>query len=291
MTSVNEGTRKKAKPAKTLILGLLVLIGLSAGSALVAADHEGWHTQDRDDLDAHCPDHQGHENKVDNPSGDSVHMVTVDGVDVWLYFSEDLFTVEFYADENLTTPISVEFCIKAGDKAGGIETGTEGHVSWLNQGGQRPEISYVVVYALAPPDNGPPDNGPPDNDVPPIIIDEPCVGPQWITGFAEAEPPTNVIEWDSFEGATGYNLYRATEGGAFVLYATTDAGTTTFHDTDVVPFTTYQYQVSAQMGEEESDICDMVEVTAIPVFPSLIAGALAAAIGIGAYAASSRRKD
>lgn len=268
MTSLR-ANRTKARRTKTLIIAFIAIIGLSVSGGLAAAEH----SKDREELDQHCPDHQGHPNKVDNPGANSTHNVTVDNVTVWLSFNETLHSVEFFADENLTVPIAVEFCIKAGDRAGGKETGIEGHVSWKNQGGQTPEISYVVVYKII------------DDDPEPV-----CIGPQWISGSAEANPPMNQLEWDSFPNATGYALYRATAGGNFSLLTQTDANTTSFSDFDVDVGTTYQYRVTAKLNGEETDHCDEVEITAIPVFTTLLAGALAGVLAIGAYA-SIRRKD
>ena len=264
-----ETKRTKARHTKAALIGLMLLVGLSVGGTLVVAEH----SQDREDLDEHCPDHQGHPGKVEASgepaSGNETILVNGDLVNVLIEGQNVTF-------RNATTwePIEVEFCIKAADKAGGMETGSEGHVSWETMGGQIPDISYVVVYRVVEPVNGP----------------EPCIGPQWINGTAHASPPTNEIEWDSFPNATGYALYRATEGGPFTLLTQTDANTTAFNDTAVEVGTTYQYEVAAKLNGEESDRCDQVEVTAIPVFTSLVAAAAAAAIGIGAYAVS-RRKD
>ncbi len=263
-------SRTKARRTKTLLIALVAMIGLSMTGALVVADH----SKDREELDDHCPDHEGHPNKVENPDSGSVHNVTVDNTTVWLHFSDDLESVEFFADENGTIPIAVEFCIKAGDKAGGKETGIEGHVSWENNGGQTPGISYVIVYRIIDDENG----------------SEPCIGPQSIRGMAEDSPPMNSLDWDSFPNATGYNLYRATEGGPFMILNQTDANTTSYQDFDVDVGTTYQYRVTAQLGEEESDHCDEVEITAIPVFTSVIAGALAGVLAIGAYVGTRRKQ-
>lgn len=261
--------RTKARRTNALLIALVAIIGLSVTGVVVVADH----SKDREDLDAHCPDHEGHPNKVENPDSGSVHNVTVDNMTVWLHFSDDLKSVEFFADENGTIPIAVEFCIKAADKAGGKETGIEGHVSWENKGDQIPEISYVIVYRIIDGENGP----------------EPCIGPQSIRGSAEDSPPMNSLDWDSFPNATGYNLYRATEGGPFVLLTETDANTTSHEDFDVEVGTTYQYRVTAQLGEEESDHCDEVEITAIPVFTTALAGVLAGVLAVGAYVVSRRK--
>jgi hypothetical protein len=40
----------------------------------------------------------------------------------------------------------MQFCVKAGTDNSGLETGSSFTVDWLNNGGQTPDISYVVVY-------------------------------------------------------------------------------------------------------------------------------------------------
>lgn len=118
----------------------------------------------------------------------------------------------------------------------------------------------------------------------------PVCGPENIRGRAEANPPTNVVAWDAFHNATSYNIERATGNGAFEPLGTTNH--TEFHDDNVTVGTTYQYRVTALSGTWESESCDdeVAQITAIPVFTSLVAAVAAAAIGVGAYVAS-RRKD
>jgi hypothetical protein len=43
-------------------------------------------------------------------------------------------------------PVVMQFCVKAGTDNSGLETGSSFTVDWLNDGGQTPDISYVVVY-------------------------------------------------------------------------------------------------------------------------------------------------
>ena len=95
------------------------------------------------------------------------------------------------------------------------------------------------------------------------------------------------MSWDAFAGATAYNVYRAEGSGDLELVATVTG--TTFQDEDVVAGTTYTYTVTAMVGGVETEACELVEITAIPVFPTLIAGALAGIAGIGSYAFLRRR--
>ncbi|MGH2555430.1 MAG: hypothetical protein ACRDHO_06905, partial [Actinomycetota bacterium] len=43
-------------------------------------------------------------------------------------------------------PVVMQFCVKAGTDNSGLEIGSSFTVDWLNNGGQTPDISYVVVY-------------------------------------------------------------------------------------------------------------------------------------------------
>jgi len=95
------------------------------------------------------------------------------------------------------------------------------------------------------------------------------------------------VTWTALDNATEYNVHRAEGGGEAEVVATvTD---TVFEDTDVVAGTTYTYSVTAMVDGNETEACEGAEVTAIPVFPTLIAGALAGIAGIGSYALLRRR--
>lgn len=142
-------------------VALMAMLGLAvATGGPVGAEHD----RDRDELDKHCPEHGGHPGKVADPVPGSAHGLVVDGADVWLHVGEDARSVQFSADEAGEVPSEVEFCIKAGDRAGGIETAHEGHVAWETKGAatakdkgkqkdkdpKRPGIGYVVVYGAVP---------------------------------------------------------------------------------------------------------------------------------------------
>lgn len=116
---------------------------------------------------------------------------------------------------------------------------------------------------------------------------EACVGPQEITGQA-FEDSANHIEWSAFEGADGYNLYRHDGDEEFELLTTTEANVTESLDDDVVHDTTYTYTVTAVVDDEETDACDKVEITAIPVLPTIFAVGAASLAGLGAYVMSRR---
>lgn len=126
------------------LLAVMAIMALFVATLVTTAvaDHE----QDRDDLQQHCRDHRTA--PKDNAAPGEVHSLDVDGTTVWLHYSDDGKSVEFFADEAGTERLTVRFCLKAADRAGGEEVGHEGHVSWMNGGGQIPQISYVVVYEV-----------------------------------------------------------------------------------------------------------------------------------------------
>jgi hypothetical protein len=111
------------------------------------------------------------------------------------------------------------------------------------------------------------------------------------TTSASAQPgPQNELSWDEVDGADGYKVYRASGEGDFEQIAETDADTLSFDDADVEEDQTYRYQVTAMVDGEESQPCNTVEVTAIPVFSSAIALTAAAVTSVGAYAVTRGRR-
>jgi hypothetical protein len=42
--------------------------------------------------------------------------------------------------------VTRQFCVKASTGNSGLQTGSSYTVEWTNNGGQTPDISYVVVY-------------------------------------------------------------------------------------------------------------------------------------------------
>jgi LPXTG-motif cell wall-anchored protein len=94
----------------------------------------------------HCPDH-----------------TTADKTEVFKGFGP---TITFEA--------GTEFCVKAGTQASGklVSDGSPYTVTWLNQGGQTPDISYYVVYSV-PPVTEPPVTEPPVTEPP--VPEEPTV--------------------------------------------------------------------------------------------------------------------
>lgn len=99
-----------------------------------------------------------------------------------------------------------------------------------------------------------------------------------------------TVSWDELGEGEMINLYRAEDGGDFVFISMFGEGTNGYFDTDTEVGVTYEYAVTSFDGTTESEVCDTVEVTAIPVFSTLLAGGLAAMLGIGAYVMIGRRR-
>jgi hypothetical protein len=130
--------------------GVVALVGI--GSTATAQELG---KIDPGDLQEHCPDHEDLEadgQKV-TASGDPAsadETITVDGIEVQVVIDGE--HVSFFDSDG--DPIDVEFCIKAGNAAGGILTGSGGSVIWSANGEGSPDISYVVVYRVFDEENG-----------------------------------------------------------------------------------------------------------------------------------------
>jgi len=94
--------------------------------------------------DLHCPDYNTAPGKVE--AGKLPATLTLDNAEIKISLGSDKKFVSFMNDAN--EPLSVEYCIKASEGASGKQTGTEGNVTWETNGGQTPEISYVIVYGI-----------------------------------------------------------------------------------------------------------------------------------------------
>lgn len=130
---------------RTWAIVAVLALALFAIAGIALAQENDSEDGPADSRDQHCPDHR------DNPKveaqGDPAQAdetITVDGREVRVLVEGS--EVEFF-DEN-GQPIVVEFCIKAADEHGGVEEGHRGEVTWTSSGGQAPDISYVVVYAV-----------------------------------------------------------------------------------------------------------------------------------------------
>jgi hypothetical protein len=132
--------RRVAVLVSALALGLVW-----AGPALAQAEH--------------CPGEPG----GNDFKAEGSTTFVIDGQEVNVNISGDTVT---FTDEN-GDPISVSFCIKAGEGSSGVLTGSSGSVTWDNGGGQTPDISYVVVFEVSgggaggnpPPPPQPPSGG------------------------------------------------------------------------------------------------------------------------------------
>ena len=112
--------------------------------------------QNNQHADMHCTDH----NAAGVIKVESSKTITIDGQMVKVVISGP--TVKFYDSNN--APVSVSFCLKASTKNSGKLTGSTGTVSFLNNGGQTPDISYIAVYGVTKTSNPTPTPTPTPED-------------------------------------------------------------------------------------------------------------------------------
>lgn len=127
----------------------------------------------------------------------------------------------------------------------------------------------------------------------------------WVVGCGESEEPLpcptdlqatalgngNVqLTWTPAPGSDGSNLYRAVGDGGFEYVTTVGADVGTYLDETTAEGTSYAYLVAALFGNEESADCAIVEVTAIPEFPTVLGIGLASAGGLLAIGLAGRRR-
>lgn len=124
------------------------------------------------------------------------------------------------------------------------------------------------------------------------VVNPPCPpGLNAVATTTDADTPVVHLTWDAVAGADGYLVYRAVGGGEFELAVDiVDLVTDTqYFDHHVEAGTTYEYYVTAVIGDAESENCEIVEVTAIPFFPQAALGALALLGSVGALMYFRRR--
>lgn len=107
---------------------------------------------------------------------------------------------------------------------------------------------------------------------------------------AEALPDGSVrLTFTPANGTEGNNVYRTVADQDPVLMAELPPGATEFVDESTEPGTTYTYEVRSVFEGRETPECPTVEVTAIPVFPTVLGAVAASTVGILAYAGLRRR--
>jgi fibronectin type 3 domain-containing protein len=99
-----------------------------------------------------------------------------------------------------------------------------------------------------------------------------------------------TLRWTPAPGADGTNIYRATGGDDLEYMLTVGGDVTSYLDNTTTAGNGYAYQLTTLEGDRESSGCPVVEVTAIPVFPTVMALGLASVLGAGAYLALSVRR-
>ena len=98
-----------------------------------------------------------------------------------------------------------------------------------------------------------------------------------------------TLTWDASADVDTVVIHRAVGAGDEEHVAMLDASEGTWTDTDTTVGVTYTYTLVAVDGGSFSQECGSVEVTAIPVFPTAAAFALAVVGGALGYAALRRR--
>lgn len=115
----------------------------------------------------------------------------------------------------------------------------------------------------------------------------PCPAIVGVTATTQDGAPIITLTWSAVANASSYVVYRAVEGAEFeMLDVTTD---TTFTDAEVEVGVTYEYYVTAVVGDLESEQCEIVEATAVPFFGGMTLGALALVGALAAYVVLRRR--
>ena len=121
-----------------------------------------------------------------------------------------------------------------------------------------------------------------------VVVNPPCPVILDVVADETDGNATVTLTWSPAAGAEAYVVYRATNDTDFDAIGVTDE--LTFVDDSVVLHVTYEYYVTAVIGNVESENCEIVEATAIPFFPSWGVGALAVLGSVGAFAMLRRRK-
>ena len=119
-------------------------------------------------------------------------------------------------------------------------------------------------------------------------------GPEVVcpTGLTATPSQDGSIRLD-FTPAAGSDsslVYRAEGDDDFAFTAKLDEGVATWTDTASTPGKTYRYTVTALFDGDEAQDCEVAEATAIPDFPTLLAGGGAAGLSLLAYAIARRKK-
>lgn len=108
---------------------------------------------------------------------------------------------------------------------------------------------------------------------------------------ATPQPDGSIqLDWTPAAGSDGTNLYRADGDGEFHYLATADAGVAAHVDQTSAAGGAYSYLATGLYGNQESVGCPLVEVTAIPDFPTLAGAALALGGSLAAFAWAARRR-
>jgi hypothetical protein len=112
--------------------------------------------------------------------------------------------------------------------------------------------------------------------------------PQGVTALSNADGSVTV-SWDSVDGADGYNVFRQDPDGQMPFRGHVGADVSQITDPRTEPGLTYEFSVTATLGQEQSQDCPSVEVTAVPFVGTPLAVALALSGALVGYVALRRR--
>ncbi len=118
-------------------------------------------------------------------------------------------------------------------------------------------------------------------------VDNPCEGLRLLATANEGGSIT--INVTHAAGSDGSSLYRSVNGGPFALLSSIPAVQSQYLDSNTTIGSTYAYAATALFAQSETDFCDSVEITSVPVFPGAVAASLAALVGMLGYALARRR--
>ncbi|MGI6295663.1 MAG: fibronectin type III domain-containing protein [Armatimonadota bacterium] len=111
-------------------------------------------------------------------------------------------------------------------------------------------------------------------------LPEPPEAPAGLTATAVSTSQINLA-WNAVAGATAYTIERAPGANAFAKIGNTNAGVTTFANTDLAASTTYYYRVyatNAAGNSNYSNVTNATTQTPLPELPEAPAGLTATAV-------------
>lgn len=267
MHQPNEPQRKRSTAGKLAIVLIALLTAVGMGATTVAADDH----EEHDTKEIHVKESTLEDPECDRENPNQWHFI-INQIDKGQTAPASIF-VEWDNGQNATVLLSklsgqgqkqtAHYNTTLHQDANVTDATAEIYEDWNGQ--------FVLSHGPCGEENG-------EENVP-------C--PE-LTVTAEAGP-SNHLNWTAVEDADKYNIYKAVGDGPLLLIDMVDNATLSYDDEDVVQGQTYRYMVTVVIDGQESEDCDEVEVTAIPVFPTAIVATAAGLLGISAYAVIRKR--